>query len=164
MTFCKTTKRSPWHNFNANYQRTQKDREQSTEFFHQTKAWLELTFPKAFDFAHPIPLKKGIRQELLAKDSPFSKIQVNNGLKSYVRSYAYLKAIIRYQWRHDLNGQQVEEILEEEKKYSKQLLFLRKEMKYGKKTQSNSEGEAVRNSQDDRRRDIKPQQKSQGDG
>ena len=91
--------------------------------------WLEATYPKAFDFKQPIPLKKGIRQELLANGSPFSKIQLMNGLKAYVRGHLYLKAVIRYQWRHDLNGKQAAEILDDEKQYSRELLRMQRERK-----------------------------------
>jgi ProP effector len=118
------------------------------ENFKEVKKWLEATYPKAFDFQNPIPLKKGIRQEIMAKDFPFSKVQLRNGLNAYARSNPYLKAIIQHQWRHDLNGKQTEEILEEEKKYSKQLLLLRKEKKYAKKTKTSSGDKRVKKNKD----------------
>jgi len=120
------------------------DLAKTRENFEEMKNWLEATYPKAFDFQNPIPLKKGIRKELMAKDSPFSGVQLHKVLKAYARSNLYLKAVIKCQWRHDLDGEQTEEILEEEKKYSKQTLLLREKKKYAKKTQIKSKNESVR--------------------
>ncbi len=61
----------------------QKDREQSKELFNKTKAWLESTFPKAFNFKEPKPLKLGIEQDLLFLPSPCSKRQLRRCLGSY---------------------------------------------------------------------------------
>lgn len=119
------------------------------ESFEKVKNWLEAIYPKAFNFQNPIPLKRGIWHELLAKDSPFSEAQLHNALKGYVRSDPYLKSIIQQQWRHDLNGEQTEEILEGEREYSKQFLFFRKEKKAAKKTQVSLRSDGVRDSKDD---------------
>jgi ProP effector len=123
---------------------TKEDLAKAREKFKEMKNWLEATYPKAFDFQNPIPLKKGIRKELMAKDSPFSGVQLHKVLKAYARSNLYLKAVVKCQWRHDLDGEQTEEILEEEKKYSKQLLLLREKKKYAKKKQIKSKNEGVR--------------------
>jgi sRNA-binding protein len=119
------------------------------EIFEEVKNWLEATYPKAFDFKNPIPLKSGVRQELMAKDSPFSEAQLYRGLKAYVRCDLYLEAIIQCQWRHDLNGNQTEEILEKEREYSKQFLLSRAEKKHAKQTQTSSGDDGVRNSKAD---------------
>jgi len=121
------------------------DLAKAREKFKEMKNWLEATYPKAFNFRNPIPLKKGIRKELMAKDSPFSGVQLHKVLKAYARSNLYLKAVIKCQWRHDLDGEQTEEILEEEKKYSKQLLVLRAKKKYAKKKQTKSKNEGGKN-------------------
>lgn len=93
----------------------QKDREQSKELFQQTKAWLESTFPKAFNFREPKPLKLGIEQDLLSVSSPYSKRQIRKSLGSYCFSRTYLNAIVQGDWRYDLNGDKVEEISQEHK-------------------------------------------------
>ncbi len=118
------------------------------ENFKEVKNWLETTYPKAFNFQNPIPLKKGVRQELLAKGSPFSEAQLCNALTGYVRNDSYLKAVIEGQWRHDLNGEQAEEILENEKEYSRDFLLYREEKRRARQSQTNSEGEKVRDSED----------------
>jgi ProP effector len=106
----------------------------------EVKNWLELTYPKAFDFSHPIPLKKGIKQEMLANPCSFSKTELSAVLTGYVRSYRYLKSIIRYEWRHDLNGNQVEKILDEEKEYSRKLILDRNTRKNARKAEGLSTG------------------------
>ena len=93
----------------------QKDREQSKKLFHKTKAWLESTFPKAFNFKDPKPLKLGIEQNLLLVSSPYSKRQLRRCLGSYCFSRAYLKAVLHENWRYDLNGEKIEEISQEHK-------------------------------------------------
>ena len=93
----------------------QKDRDVSKELFHQTKAWLESTFPKGFDFKEPKPLKLGIEQDLLSVSSPYSKTQLRRCLGSYCFNRAYLKAILHENWRYNLNGDKVEEISQEHK-------------------------------------------------
>jgi ProP effector len=124
------------------------DLAKAAENFKEVKKWLETTYPKSFNFQSPIPLKKGIRQELLAKGSPFSEAQLCNALTGYVRNDSYLKAVVEGQWRHDLNGQQTEEILENEKEYSREFLLYREEKRRSRKEQTNSEGEKVRESQE----------------
>jgi len=118
------------------------------ENFKEVKHWLETTYPKAFNFQNRIPLKKGIRQELLAKGSPFSEAQLCNALTGYVRNDSYLKAVIEGQWRYDLNGEQAEEILENEKQYSRDFILYREEKRRARQAQKNSEGEKVRDSED----------------
>ena len=93
----------------------QLDGEKSKELFHKTKKWLESTFPNAINFKKPIPLKIGIQQDLLAAPSPCSKRQLHRCLGSYCSSRRYLKAILRENWRHDLNGEKVEKISQEHK-------------------------------------------------
>lgn len=102
----------------------------------EVKNWLELTYPKAFDFSHPIPLKKGIKQEILANPCSFSKTELSAALTVYVRNYRYLKSIVWYEWRHDLNGKQVEKILDEEKDYSRKLILDRNTKKNARKAES----------------------------
>ena len=93
----------------------QKDREQSKELFRQTKAWLESTFPKAFNFKEPKPLKLGIQTELLLVSSPYSKTQLRRCLGSYCFSRAYLESILHENSRYGLNGEKVEGISQEHK-------------------------------------------------
>lgn len=124
------------------------DLAKASENFKEVKKWLETTYPKAFNFQNPVPLKKGIRQELLAKGSTFSEAQLCNALTGYVRNDSYLKAVVEGQWRHDLNGEQAEKILENEKEYSRDFLLYREEKKRSREAQINSECEKVRDSED----------------
>lgn len=98
----------------------------SFEVFMITKAWLEKTFPNTFNFKVPKPLKEGIQCDLLNFPSPLSKRQLRRGIGSYVNSKAYLKAIVNQKWRYDLNGKQVEEVLEGHKTYARKRLAEKK--------------------------------------
>ena len=104
----------------------QLDGEKSKELFHKTKEWLESRFPNAINFKKPIPLKIGIQQDLLAAPSPCSKRQLHRCLGSYCSSRRYLKAILQENWRHDLNGEKVEEISQEHKDRAIKELYERK--------------------------------------
>ena len=75
-----------------------------------------------------------------------------NALTGYVRNDSYLKAVIEGQWRHDLNGEQTEEILENERQYSREFLVYREEKRRSRKAQKNSESEKVRDSEDNIRK------------
>lgn len=79
--------------------------------FQATKAWLEENFPKAFNFKEPKPLKLGIQNNLLSLPSPFSKASLRHCLRIYANSKAYLEATIQENWRCDLNGEKVEEVI-----------------------------------------------------
>ena len=94
------------------------DSANARELFGKTKAWLESTYPNAFSFNNPKPLKIGVRKELLLAPSPYSKRQVNKCLGVYCSTKAYLEAITIGDWRYDLNGAQVEPITQEQKDHA----------------------------------------------
>lgn len=102
------------------------DRANARELFDRTKSWLESTYPNAFNFNNPKPLKMGIRKELLLASSPYSKRQVNKCLGVYCSTKAYLEAITLGEWRYDLNGAQVEPITQEQKDHAAKQLAERK--------------------------------------
>ena len=100
------------------------DRAKAKERFNEAKAWLELTYPNAFNFNEPKPLKLGIERDLLDPSSPCSKNQLRKCLRVYCASRGYLKAIVEGNWRYDLNGEKVEEIIQEHKDHAlKQLEY-----------------------------------------
>jgi len=102
------------------------DRAKLKERFHETKVWLEATYPKAFNFKEPKPLKLGIELELLVASSPYSKSQLRKCLRAYCTSRGYLKAIVEENWRYNLNGEQMEGIIQEHKDHAlKQLEYKR---------------------------------------
>lgn len=96
------------------------------ELFSKTKAWLESTYPKTFNFKQPQPLKIGIHQELLLVPSPYSKRQINRCLGVYCSTKAYLEAITQGDWRYGLNGEKVEGISQEHKDHAIKQLVERK--------------------------------------
>ena len=102
------------------------DRTNAKELFYKTKYWLESTYPNAFNFNNPKPLKMGVRKELLLASSPYSKRHVNKCLGVYCSTKAYLEAITLGDWRYDLNGAQVEPITQEQKDYAAKQLVERK--------------------------------------
>ena len=98
----------------------------SREKFEEAKLWFQKTFPKAFDFQEPKPLKVGIHHDILGLEAPISRTQRARAIRAYVCSPAYLKAVANGQWRCDLNGEPVEEILPEQKTRAEEKLFLMK--------------------------------------
>jgi ProP effector len=103
-----------------------RDRAKAKERFHETKAWLESTYPKALNFNEPKPLKPGIERDLLDSSSPYSKSQLRKCLRVYCASRGYLRAIVQGNWRYDLNGEKVGEIIQEHKDHAlKQLEYNR---------------------------------------
>lgn len=115
-----------------------KDRDRAKELFYETKAWLESTFPKAFSFKEPKPLKVGIQREFLLVPSPYSKGKLRSCLGSYCASKAYLEAIVQGNWRYGLNGEEAEEITQEQKDHALKCLQHKKALwkkikKYQKK-------------------------------
>ena len=100
------------------------DRAKAKERFHEAKTWLESTYPKAFNFEEPKPVKLGIERELLVASSPYSKSQLRKCLRAYCTSRGYLKAIVEENWRYNLNGEKVEGIIQEHKDHAlKQLEY-----------------------------------------
>jgi hypothetical protein len=95
-----------------------KDRAKAKERFHETKAWLESTYPEAFNFNDPKPLKLGIQRDLLLVSSPCSKNQLRKCLEIYCGSRCYLKSIVQENSRYNLSGEKVEEIAQEHKDHA----------------------------------------------
>ena len=114
----------------------QKDKDRSRERFYEAVAWLESTFPRAINFKDPKPLKLGIQRELLLVPSPYSKGQLRRCLGAYCGSRAYLEAMLQGKWRHDLNGEKIEELAQEHKDHAlKQLEHKKTLWKKNKKYQ-----------------------------
>ena len=90
--------------------------------FQATKAWLEETFPKTFNFKNPKPLKLGIQKELLLVPSPYSKRCLHHCLRVYAHSKAYLEAIVQEKWRYDLNSEKAEEVTQGQKDHALKML------------------------------------------
>jgi sRNA-binding protein len=94
--------------------------------FQATKAWLEETFPKAFNFKNPKPLKLGIQHNLLSVTCPFSKGSLRHCLGIYAHSKTYLEAIVQEKWRYDLNGEKAEEVTQDQKDHALKMLVHKK--------------------------------------
>lgn len=101
--------------------------------FQATKAWLEGTFPKTFNFKGPKPLKLGIQHDLLSVACPFSKGSLRHCLRVYVHSKAYLDAIVQENWRYDLKGEKAEEVTQEQKDHALKMLEHQKSLKNKKR-------------------------------
>jgi len=117
-----------------------KDREQSRALFRQAKEWMETTFPKAFNFKSPVPLKVNIHQDIRARESPVSYRQRIKVLRAYLYSYGYQKAVLEGEWRHDLDGNPVEPISKEQKAYAQEQLQRKKEIWNNRKKQIKKQG------------------------
>lgn len=113
-------------NIGSQEKSSKEDRAKAKERFHETKSWLESTYPEALNFNEPKPLKLGIERDLLDSSSPYSKSQLRKCLRVYCASRGYLKAIAKENWRYDLNGEKVGGIIQEHKDYAlKQLEYNR---------------------------------------
>lgn len=81
---------------------------------------LKKTYPKCFDRKNPKPLKKGIMNDILQQRLwKQSKTSLKHAISFYVGSPLYHQAILEENFRINLNGENVEEINESEKEYSK---------------------------------------------
>lgn len=97
-------------------------RKASFKQFQATKAWLEETFPKTFNFKDPKPLKLGIQHNLLSVTCPFSKGSLRHCLGVYTHSKAYLEAIVQENWRYGLNGEKSEQVTQDQKDHALKML------------------------------------------
>lgn len=85
--------------------------------------WLEKTYPQCFNRKNPKPLKKGIMQDILKEGLwTESKTALRTIISFYVGSPLYHQAILRENFRYGLRGEQVEELRESEKEFSKKRL------------------------------------------
>jgi sRNA-binding protein len=85
--------------------------------------WLEKTYPKCFNGKNPKPLKKGIMQDILKEGLwTESKTSLRTIISFYVGSSLYHQAVLDENFRYDLRGEQVEELKESEKEFSKERL------------------------------------------
>lgn len=98
------------------------DQEKVRENFEAAKAWVVQTFPKAFDFKNPKPLKIGIQKDLVSLEAPFSRTQRRNVLNAYIHGSRYLISIVDGHWRYNLNGDPVEEISQEHKDHARKCI------------------------------------------
>jgi sRNA-binding protein len=81
---------------------------------------LKKTYPKCFDRKNPKPLKKGIMNDILQQGLwKQSKTSLKHAISFYVGSPLYHQAILEGNFRINLNGENVEEVNESEKEYSK---------------------------------------------
>eukprot|EP01099_Mayorella_cantabrigiensis_P005737 TRINITY_DN463_c1_g5_i1.p4 TRINITY_DN463_c1_g5~~TRINITY_DN463_c1_g5_i1.p4 ORF type:complete len:188 (+),score=9.15 TRINITY_DN463_c1_g5_i1:4754-5317(+) len=99
------------------------DQEKSREKLEEAKSWLQKTFPKAFDFQDPKPLKAGIHHDMPDLEAPVSRTQRARAIRAYVCSPGYLKAVANGQWRYDLNGEPVEKIRPEQRDHAEKKLL-----------------------------------------
>ncbi|RZI46369.1 ProQ/FINO family protein [Candidatus Finniella inopinata] len=95
-------------------------------------AWLSSTFPEAFNFKNPKPLKVSITKDIydhLPDDGTISKVKLRSALKYYTHSTYYLKALAESEDRVDLSGASVEPIDASHKEFTQKILTQRTERK-----------------------------------
>ncbi|HGJ5857239.1 ProQ/FINO family protein [Arsenophonus nasoniae] len=84
------------------------------------------TWPNAFNFDDPKPLKVGISQDIRKESKEqnlgFPSFKIAAALNFYIEREAYRKAILDSRNRFDLNGQVCGEITEKEKEHAKKRL------------------------------------------
>jgi ProP effector len=116
------------------------NRKKARERFLAAKTWLEDTFPKAFNFKDPKPLKLNIEQDIFRVESPFSRRLIRKVIACYVRTTAYLKSIAREDGRYDLQGERAGEVRQVEKDHALQQLKQRKTFWKQKRKRRRSQG------------------------
>ena len=92
--------------------------------------WLCETFPQAFNFKQPKPLKLNVTRDIydhLPIDGTISKLKLRAALKYYTHSTFYLKALVEAADRVDLQGSATEPIDFSHKEFSQMLLAHRSE-------------------------------------
>ena len=71
-------------------------------------AWLQLTYPRCFNFSHPKPLTIGITNDILKnlpQDIDFSKMNIRQVLDYYTHSPKYLHILTKAKYRYNLQGE-----------------------------------------------------------
>jgi len=93
---------------------------------HQTLVWLREKFPLAFP-RDPKPLKIGIHQDIFDSnlDDMPAKVWIRRSLCHYVKSYAYLNALVTGKERLDLQGMPTGQVSEQEATQAKNELSSR---------------------------------------
>jgi hypothetical protein len=102
------------------------------EEYREVINWLCTTFPSAFNFSSPLPLKLHITKDLyvhLPTDGSISKVKLRAAIQYYTHSASYLNALMKASHRVDLNGHEVEPILEAHKEFTQNILAQRQEKK-----------------------------------
>ncbi len=92
------------------------------------------TYPRTFDWKFPLPLKKGIFEDLSQaildeKLTGVSKTDVRKALRGYTSTRRYLEALSTHTHRFGLEGTMVEEITPEEAEQAKEVLDQRPQPK-----------------------------------
>lgn len=91
----------------------------------ETVNLLERTFPQCFNLAAPKPLKEGIAEDLFKQPIimvGISKAMLKSALKIYTFKKKYHKAIVREQWRYDLQGNECGQIQPSHKQFAQEWL------------------------------------------
>ncbi len=77
----------------------------------------------------PLPLKRGIFEDLLAAHAELDKAQLKEALAQHARSTRYLTVVAGGQQRHDLQGQPVEALAPEHVYHALQEVFRRRQLR-----------------------------------
>jgi sRNA-binding protein len=85
----------------------QENQKKAREQFIAAQTWLKETFPKAFNFKDPKPLKVNIEEDISQMESPFSKTLIRKVVAYYVGNPAYLESIVQGDGRVGLHGEKV---------------------------------------------------------
>jgi ProP effector len=120
--------------------------------------WLCQTFPSAFNFAKPLPLKLNITKDLyehLPTDASISKVRLRAAIQYYTHSTSYLNSLIKATHRINLEGQEVEPILDSHKEFTQSILARRQEKKKALKPKGFSKNLSSRNLQQSKEAKIK---------
>ena len=92
--------------------------------------WLCKTFPAAFNYVKPLPLKLHITKDIyphLPTDGSISKVKLRASIQYYTHATSYLKSLIKATHRVDLEGKEVESILDTHKQFTQDILAQRQE-------------------------------------
>jgi ProP effector len=122
----------------------QESKKKAREQFIAAQTWLKNTFPKAFNFKDPKPLKVNIEKDISQTECPFSRTLIHKVVSFYVNHTSYLESIVQENGRFDLQGEKAGKVRQAEKNRALRQLEEREphrqQKEKGKDSQKTKEG------------------------
>lgn len=116
---------------NASSVKSKFNKEELKKYFERInkgQEWLETTWPQLFNRESPKPLKRHIERDILPHvPEELPRLQIREAIYAYVKRRAYLESILNDTSRYDLNGTAVEEISDQQKEFTREILKVKQE-------------------------------------
>jgi len=102
------------------------NKKKAREQFIAAQTWLKNTFPNAFNFKEPKPLKLNIEHDIFQVQSPFSRTLIRKVVAYYTSNTAYVESVAQGRGRINLQGEKVGKVKQAEQDHALQQLQRRR--------------------------------------